>query len=89
MHFDVDVLDYVDTPIADNAYQRNQGLTLDEAMTALAVFAGSALFGGLVLTEVNPDHVPEGDLLSEFAGRLALALAARSGSSLTPASPSA
>ncbi len=89
VHFDVDVLDYVDTPIADNAYQRNQGLTLDEAMTALAVFAGSALFGGLVLTEINPDHVPEGDLLSEFAGRLALALAARSGSSLTPASPSA
>jgi len=89
VHFDVDVLDYVDTPIADNAYQRNQGLTLDEAMTALAVFAGSALFGGLVLTEVNPDHVPDAELLREFAGRLALALAARSGFSLTPASPSA
>ena len=41
VHFDVDALDYVDTPIADNAYQRNQGLTLDEAMTALAVFAAA------------------------------------------------
>ena len=89
VHFDVDVLDYVDTPIADNAYQRNQGLTLDEAMAALAVLAASALFGGLVLTEVNPDHLPDDDVLPIFASRLALALTARSGSSLTPASPSA
>jgi arginase len=75
VHFDVDVLDFVDFPIADNAYQRNQGLTLDDALTALRVFAGSPAFAGLVITEVNPDHAPSRDILDEFVEGLASALA--------------
>ena len=74
VHFDVDALDYVDIAMADNAYQRNQGLTLDEALASVEVFAASTLFAGLVLTEVNPDHVPTADLLRDFAYRLAAAI---------------
>ena len=77
VHFDVDVLDFVDFPIADNAYQRNQGLTLDNALAALSVFAESPAFGGLVVTEVNPDHVPNDSLLENFVERLAGALTSR------------
>jgi arginase len=77
VHFDVDVLDFVDFPIADNAYQRNQGLTLDNALAALSVFAESPAFGGLVITEVNPDHVPSDSLLESFVDRLAGALMSR------------
>lgn len=76
VHFDVDALDFVQFPIADNAYQRNEGLSLDDAMEALAALAASAGFGGLVLTEVNPDHAAgQGPLLEEFADRLGRALA--------------
>ena len=78
VHFDVDVLDFVDCPIADNAYQRNQGLTLDDALTALRVFAGSPAFAGLVVTEVNPDHAPDPGVLDDFVDGLARALTARS-----------
>jgi arginase len=74
VHFDVDALDFVDFPLADNAYQRNQGLTLDDALAGIEVFAESALFGGLVLTEVNPDHAPAVDLVRDFARRLAAAI---------------
>lgn len=74
VHFDVDVVDFVDFPIADNAYQRNQGLTLDDALTALRVFAGSPGFGGLVVTEVNPDHTPGPAVIGDFVDGLAAAL---------------
>ena len=44
--------------------------------TCLAVFAGSSKFGGLVVTEINPDHAdPEGATLKRFAAGLAGALA--------------
>jgi arginase len=74
VHFDVDALDFVDFPLADNAYQRNQGLTLDDALASVEVFAASTLFAGLVLTEVNPDHAPTADLVRDFAYRLAAAI---------------
>ena len=77
VHFDVDVLDFVDCPIADNAYQRNQGLTLEDALTALQMFAGSPAFAGLVVTEVNPDHAPDPGVLHEFVEGLARALTSR------------
>jgi arginase len=71
---DHDVLDFVDFPIADNAYQRNQGLSLDDALSSIAVFAESAQFAGLVLADVNPDHAPGAVVVREFASRLAAAL---------------
>jgi arginase len=77
VHLDVDALDFAQFPIADNAYQRNQGLSLDEAMEALTVLAGHTAFAGLVLTQVNPDHTAgQGPLLEELCDGLAAALAA-------------
>jgi arginase len=74
VHFDVDVLDFLDCPLADQPEDR--GLLLDEAMESLAVFAGSARFGGLVVTEINPDHADEaGATLRRFVEGIAGALA--------------
>jgi arginase len=74
VHLDVDVLDFLDCPLADQPEDR--GLLLREAMDCLAVFAGSARFGGLVVTEINADHAdPDGATLRRFVGGLAEALA--------------
>ena len=74
VHFDVDVLDFFDAPLAEN-YTRNLGLTLDQAMRALGVFAAHEKFGGLTITEINPDHGEEdGATLKRFIAELAKAL---------------
>jgi arginase len=74
VHFDVDVLDFLDCPLADQPEDR--GLLLHEAMACLAVFAGSPWFGGLVVTEINPDHADiEGATVRRLAEGVAGALA--------------
>ena len=74
VHFDVDVLDFLDCPLADQP--EDGGLLLDEALACLAVFASSPRFGGLVITEVNPDHADtEGATMRRFAAGIAGALA--------------
>ena len=55
VHFDVDVIDFVDFPAAD-VMQPQQGLTFAEALAALQVFCAGPKFAGLVITEFNPDH---------------------------------
>ena len=70
VHFDVDVLDFLDCPLADQPEDR--GLLLDEAVECLRVFADSPRFGGLVVTEINPDH---GDREGAAVGRLAEGIA--------------
>lgn len=73
VHFDVDVLDFLDCPLADQPEDR--GLSLRDAMECLRVFAASPRFGGLVVTEINPDHADrEGETLRRFADGLAAAL---------------
>jgi arginase len=61
VHFDVDVLDTGAFPLAN--FPHLAGLTLDEAAACLELFCRSTKFAGLVVTEVNPDHDPEGDLI--------------------------
>ena len=74
VHFDVDVIDFVDFPIAD-VPQHNAGLTFREAIACLEVFASSSHFGGLTITEFNPDHADEeGVLAATFASELAVTL---------------
>ncbi|HEY0736466.1 MAG TPA: arginase family protein [Herpetosiphonaceae bacterium] len=74
IHFDVDVIDFVDFPIAD-VLQPQQGLTLAEAIEALQIFVASPRFAGLVITEFNPDHADaEGELAAVFIKNLAQAL---------------
>jgi arginase len=59
VHFDVDVIDFTDTPLSENP-GRNEGITYEEAMTAFEVLAASPDLSGLTVTELNPNHVEEG-----------------------------
>jgi arginase len=75
VHFDVDVIDFVDFPVAD-VPQHNAGLTFEETMACLTAFAASPGFGGLVVTEFNPDHADEnGELAATFVQKMTGALA--------------
>jgi arginase len=49
VHFDVDVIDFVEFPAAD-VMQPAQGLTFAETLAALRVFCASPKFSGLVVT---------------------------------------
>lgn len=75
VHFDVDVIDFADCPLAEN-YRHGEGCTLDEAMAALSSIANRPEFAGVTVTEINPDHGEE-DLLTlkRFSRALAGALA--------------
>jgi arginase len=73
VHFDVDVLHTGLFPLAN--YPHFAGLTLDEVSACLNEFASGERFGGLVITEVNPDHDPSGQLLRALTARVVRALA--------------
>ena len=76
VHCDVDVLSFADTPLADVPDSGGDpiGLRLTELAASLSVFASSPRFAGLVLTEVNPDHAPDPDVLPHFLATLAKSL---------------
>jgi arginase len=59
VHFDVDVVDFTDTPLSEN-WGRNEGLAFATALRALAVLLASPRLAGLTITELNPDHTEEG-----------------------------
>lgn len=82
VHFDVDVVDFTDTPLSEN-WGRNEGVSYDAALSALATLCASPAVCGLTVTELNPDHVEEGaDSLERLAADIAAALGVR-----TEASP--
>ena len=58
IHFDVDVLSFVDFPIAENV-RRCEGLSLAQAAIVLKRLAALPQWRGLTVTEVNPDHAPD------------------------------
>jgi arginase len=70
VHFDVDVVDSGDLPLA-NFPHFGQGLSLAEAFACLDTFLASPRLGGLVVTEVNPDHDPGGQLARLVDGLVA------------------
>ena len=79
VHFDVDVLDYAQTPIADTSVSQGVGLSLDQARRALACVVKDPRFAALTISEINPAH-PELDTrfqtaLSHFAEAIADAFA--------------
>ncbi|QKW25093.1 arginase family protein [Streptomyces seoulensis] len=80
LHFDVDVIDSVDFPLA-NFPHFNEGLPLDVARDCLTELCSAAHLAGLVVTEVNPDRDPGGDLVRTLVdmvtGALESALDAR------------
>lgn len=77
IHLDLDVLDYLDMPLAENT-RRNIGLQFDQLMEALTVLLRAPNCAALTITELNPDHGAEdGSTLREFSEAVADALAGR------------
>jgi arginase len=75
IHLDVDVLDYIDTPLAENT-RRNVGLRFDALMAALRVLLSAPNWAALTVCEINPDHgEADGSTLRAFSRALAQAIA--------------
>ncbi len=72
LHFDVDVMDSAEIPLAN--WPHYEALSLDDAMQALTVFVGSDKLAAMVMTEINPDHDPDGLLLRRLVDGLSRAL---------------
>ncbi len=72
VHFDVDVMDSAEIPLAD--WPHYDTLSFGDAMRCLRVFVGSPKLAALVVTEINPDHDPDGLLVRQFIDAFADAL---------------
>ena len=80
VHVDVDVLDYLDLPIAEET-RRNRGLRFIQLVAALRELVAAPNWVGLTLCEVNPDHgESDGSTLRRLNEGLADAISA----ALTP-----
>ena len=55
VHFDVDVIDFLDAPLAENV-DRTPGLPLDAAAEALAALLADPRVRAVTVTEFNPHH---------------------------------
>jgi arginase len=76
IHLDVDVLDYLDLPLAENT-RRNIGLKFDQLMAALTILLAAPNFAALTICEINPDHgAADGATLETFTAALAESFAA-------------
>jgi arginase len=77
VHFDVDVVDFVDLPLSENT-GHNVGLPFAAAAAALEALAADERFAGLTVTEHNPAHGAEdGSTTAALARALNAALSAR------------
>jgi arginase len=75
VHLDVDVLDFLDMPLAENT-RRKVGLRFDQLMAALRPLLRAPNWVALTVAEVNPDHgESDGSTLRAFCEALADALA--------------
>ncbi len=75
VHFDVDVVDFTDTPLSENT-GRNEGISFAAALRALAVLLASPRLAALTVTELNPAHAEEGaGAIERLAAALATGLA--------------
>jgi arginase len=74
VHFDVDVVDSADLPLGNYPHY-GSGVLLEHAVRCLRVLLADPACAGLVLTEVNPTHDPDGGLLDRYVSGLAAALA--------------
>ena len=74
VHFDVDAVDSGDLPLA-NFPHYGTGVTLAQAGQALRVAAAADGLAGVVLTEVNPAHDPDGRQMERYVAMVAAALA--------------
>jgi arginase len=72
VHLDVDVLQFLDLPLAENV-RRNVGIRFDSLTAALRVFLAAPNWSALTVCEINPDH-GETDSLRRFVVALADAM---------------
>lgn len=75
VHFDADVVDSGDLPLG-NFPHYGSGVLLEQVVRCLRVLVADESCAGLVLTEVNPTHDPDGSLLDRYTAGIAAALAA-------------
>jgi arginase len=61
VHFDLDVIDFLDFPAADFP-TINAGITFADALSCIREFTRHPKFGALTICEFNPDHVDEDNL---------------------------
>ncbi|WP_411698905.1 arginase family protein [Conyzicola sp.] len=78
VHLDVDVLDFLDAPIAENVNGRNSGPSLAQLEPALAALIGHPDCRALSIAQLDPAHAGSDDTaLPRFVAVLAAAVAAR------------
>src|SRR5260370_9249938 len=73
VHFDLNAIASADFPLADFPHH-NEGQSLSEALECFRIFCASPKCGGLVITEVNPDHDVDGSMVPTFTRLLVKAL---------------
>jgi arginase len=73
VHFDVDVIDFTDTPLSENT-GRNEGLPYAVAVQALRTLLETPDLAGLTITELNPDHAESPHSIERLASDVAAAL---------------
>jgi arginase len=72
VHLDVDVLDFIDAPLAENTDGRNSGPTLDQVTVALRIAAQDARFRSLSIGELNPTRsAGDPDAIPRFVAAVA------------------
>ena len=75
VHFDVDTVDSGDLPLG-NFPHYGSGVLLEHAVACLRVLRAHPSFAGIVLTEVNPTHDADGNLISRYVDGIVGALKA-------------
>jgi arginase len=77
VHLDVDVLDFIDAPLAENTDGRNSGPTLDQVTAALRIAAQDARFRSLSIGELNPTRsAGDPDAIPRFVASVASVIGA-------------
>ena len=72
VHLDVDVLDFIDAPLAENTDGRTSGPMLDQAAVALRIATQDARFRTLSIEELNPTRsAGDPDVIARFIASLA------------------
>jgi arginase len=78
VHLDVDVLDFTDSPLAENTDGRNSGPTLEQVGTALEVAACDERFAALSIGELNPTRsAGDPEAIPHFVATIAKIMACR------------
>ena len=78
VHVDVDVLDFLDFPIAEET-RRYPGLRFEQLVAVLRELVAAPNWVALTIGEVNPDHDPDGSSMRRFSEVLADVLSGAAG----------